>query len=43
MNRLLEKLARWYFVNYIQPLIDAHLKAQAAKAEMPRQKFIGER
>lgn len=42
MNCLLEALARWYFLNYLKPLVDAHLKAETAKAAMPRKRYIGE-
>ena len=41
MSRILEKLARWYFVNYLQPLVDDHLKARAAVDTM-RKRYIGE-
>jgi hypothetical protein len=35
-------LARWYFIHYIKPLCDAYIKAELAKAAMPRKRFIGE-
>jgi hypothetical protein len=42
INRLLGKLARWYYLNYIKPLVDADLKAMAAKDAMPRKRWVGE-
>jgi len=31
---MLNRLARWYFINYLKPLCDDYLKAQMAKADM---------
>lgn len=42
INRLLERLARWYYLNYIKPLIDADLKARAAQDTAPRKRWVGE-
>lgn len=35
-------LAHWYYLNYIRPLIIAEIKAEAAKAAMPRHRYIGD-
>jgi hypothetical protein len=42
INRLLEKLAHWYYLNYIKPLVDADLKARLAQDAMPRKRWVGE-
>lgn len=43
MNKLLERIARWYFVNYLQPLVDAHMQARSARDAMPRKRYVGEK
>jgi hypothetical protein len=42
MRRILEAIARWYYLNYIKPLVDADIKAQAARDAMPRKRYVGE-
>lgn len=42
MTRFLEKLARWYYLNYLRPLILADLKAQQAKETLPRKRYVGD-
>lgn len=36
IGRLLDKLARWYFVNYVRPVAQDWLYAELAKAAMQR-------
>lgn len=46
INRLLEKLARWYFVNYVRPVAQEWFYAEVAKQGMketqPRKRYVGE-
>jgi hypothetical protein len=42
INRILEKLARWYYLSYIKPLIDAELKTMASQNTAPRNRWVGE-
>lgn len=45
INRLLEKIARWYFLNYIRPVAQQWLYAELAKQgmkEQSRKRYVGE-
>jgi hypothetical protein len=33
-RRLLNAIARWFFVNHLKPLCDDYIRAELAKAEM---------
>jgi hypothetical protein len=40
ISRLLDKLARWYFVNYMRPVAQEWLYAELAKVELRKQQEL---